>query len=141
MADGSDRLALKICGQGRGTRKIKHGLFANFRAMKIDGRSRVGKHLNYLIAQLTAHCGGPDQLSVTQAIVIDGLAAKCLRRHLYNLKFLKDRDPGAHAHILALENSIRLDCQLLGLDRKAKKVMDLTEYIRMKDAEKAKEDQ
>ena len=120
MGDDKNRLPLRIVGHGRGTRKIQHGLFCNLKGVRIDARTRTGKWLSRLIQDLYEHLGGPDHVTVTQAIVIDGLASKCLRRHLYNLKFFEDKDPGSHAHILALENSIRLDCQSLGLEKQQK---------------------
>jgi hypothetical protein len=65
-------------------------------------------------------------------IIIDGLSQKCLRRHYYNLQFFKNKDTGSRDHILALENSIRLDCQALGLERRAKEIMNLNEYMKEK---------
>lgn len=89
--------------------------------------------MNFLIGELTKHVGGDP--TITQAIVIDGLALKVLRRHFYNTQFFRNKDLGSNAHILALENSIRLDCEALSLKRQEKKVLDLSEYLLKKSKE------
>jgi hypothetical protein len=87
----------------------------------------------FLIGELTKHVGGDP--SITQSIIIDGLALKVLRRHYANVHFFKNKDTGSRDHLLALENSIRLDCVALGLTHQEKKLLRLEDYLKSKDGD------
>jgi len=130
MADVKDTLTLKICGKKKRTLKIRHGIWADLKGLHVDGRSRPGKWMNHLRLELIQHLGGSP--SVAESILIEQVVIKVLKSHLYHVGLFKNKSFGSKDHALAIQNSIRLDLQVLGLQKRAKKVDDLQEYLRQK---------
>ncbi len=129
-----DPFSLKMKGAKR-RKRLKHGLYSHISSFRLDGRTRQGKQLNHLIMELTNHLGGPGAVSVTQALLIDTLASKFMRRKMYTYRIFKGMDKTDHNYLIAIENSIRLDCLALGLHKTKMPPIDLQEYLRRKDAE------
>ncbi len=133
MVDGKKALTLQIAGTMKGkrhTRTIKTGLWSDLRGVHIDGRSRLGRWMNYLRGELIRHCGG--EPSVAESILIEQVVIKTLKSHLYHVGLFKDKSFGSKDHALAVQNSIRLDLMALGLQRRAKNVTNLEEYLKGK---------
>lgn len=130
MGDGKDTFALKISGQKKRTLKIKHGLWADLKGLHVDGRTRLGKWMNYLRSELVRHCG--NEPSVAESILIEQIVIKTLKAHLYHVGFFKEKAFGSRDFALAVQNSIRLDLLALGLKKREKKVLDLTQYLQKK---------
>lgn len=135
MGDGKKTLTLQIAGTMKGkkhTRSIKTGLWSNLRGVHVDGRSRLGKWMNNLRCELIGHCGG--EPSVAESILIEQIVIKTLKSHLYHVGLFKDKSFGSKDHALAVQNSIRLDLLALGLQRRAKKIIDLDTYLKEKES-------
>ena len=81
--------------------------------------------------ELVKHCGG--EPSIAEGILIDRVIAKVLRCRLYEVGLLSDQTLGSRDHYLAVANSLRLDLQALGLERKVKDVLDLEKYLKVKE--------
>ena len=64
-----------------------------------------------------------------QRILIGRVCFKLLRCHLYEAAFLNGRGKPQEEKYLALANSLRLDLQALGLERREKRVVDLNAYL------------
>jgi hypothetical protein len=133
MADAKDTLTLKISGKKKRTLKIKHGIWADLKGLHVDGRTRVGKWMDHLRVELIRHVGG--EPSVAESILIEQIVIKTLKAHLYHVGLFKDKAFGSKDHVLAIQNSIRLDLQALGLQRRKKKVLDLSQYLQSKKEE------
>ena len=129
--------AEKLPAPKDGHRWMKHGLWIALNGRKIDGRSKLGKAMAMLRGELVKHVGG--EPSIIEAILIERITAKTIKCHLYETGVLSDpaSSQGSRDHYLAMANSLRLDCGLLGLKPKAaNKVLDLQTYIAMKEREK-----
>jgi len=141
MDDPKGILTLKIAGTMKGkrrTRTIKTGLWSDLRGVHIDGRSRLGKWMNHLRGELIKHCGG--EPSVAESILIEQIVIKTLKSHLYHVGLFKDKSFGSKDHALAVQNSIRLDLLVLGLQRRTKKIVDLNDYLAQKEKIEKRED-
>ncbi len=64
-----------------------------------------------------------------ERILIGRVCFKLLRCHLYEAAFLNGNGKPQEEKYLALANSLRLDLQALGLERREKKVVDLKAYL------------
>jgi hypothetical protein len=140
MANEKEALSLRIAGRMKGkrhTRPIKSGLWSDLRGVHIDGRSRMGKWMARLRVELIAHVGG--EPSVAKSILIEQIVIKTLKSHLYHVGLFKDKSFGSKDHALAVQNSIRLDLMALGLQKRARKVLSLDEYLQQKNTEKEPE--
>jgi len=115
---------------------LKHGLWTVFNQAKLDGRTKLSKWTNHLRAQLVKDLGS--DLSTQQEILLDRVCAKVVRCRLYEQGVLSGETFGSKDHYLALTNSLRLDLQALGLQRKTNKILDLTDYLRGKEQKKEK---
>jgi hypothetical protein len=109
----------------------KHGLWIDFKAAKIDGRTGLGKAIRLMRAELIRHVGG--RPTIAQKILIDRITHKTIKAHLYEMGVLQE-DQGSKPHYLALVNSLRLDLQALGLKGSGEKILDLNEYLKNKSA-------
>ena len=136
MGDVKDTLALKIAGQKKRTLKIKHGIWADLKGFHVDGRTRTGKWMDRLRCELIRHVGG--EPTAAESILIEQVVIKTFKVHLYHVGLFKDKSFGSKDHALAIQNSIRLDLQALGLQRRQKKILDLNDYLQEKQEGKAK---
>jgi len=115
-------------GQLGNTNSQKHGAFAQIDLRKIDLRTREAKKLAAAKDLLIAALGGDP--TPQESILIDRVVFKMLRCTLYEMATLQGKTGGGSDHIyLAWANSLRLDLQALGLSRKTKRVVDLTNYL------------
>ncbi len=105
-----------------------HGAFSQIDVKKIDGRTREGKTIHAARNLLISAIGGDP--TPQESILIDRVVFKMLRCTLYEMATLQGQTGGGSDHIyLAWANSLRLDLQALGLVRKTKQVVDLTNYL------------
>lgn len=129
--------------KGKGTKKIKNlpeqktidkrvksGVWLDFKAVKLDGRTKLAQALRNMKAALAKHVGG--EPSIAETILIDRITHKVVKAYIYETNYFSSPELGSKDHYLALVNSLRLDLQALGLNQKEKKILDLTEYLRKK---------
>ena len=118
-------------GQYGNTNSQKHGAFAQINIKKIDARTREGKTIIAAKGALISAIGGDP--TPQESILIDRVIFKMLRCTLYEMATLQGNTNGGSDHIyLAWSNSLRLDLQAIGLDRKTKQVVDLEQYLAQK---------
>lgn len=108
-------------------RPLKSGLWAKNLSKGVDKRTRIGKWIERLKDELVRHVGGSP--TITQKILIERICSKVVRCRLYEAGLFAREPMGSRDHFLALENGLRLDLQVLGLERKEKKILDLAEYL------------
>jgi hypothetical protein len=82
-----------------------------------------------VIAELTAHIG---DASAPQRLLVQCAAVKATRLALLTDQLLDGAPPseGSDHHALAWLNSLRLDLQALGLERKGPVTVDLHQYLK-----------
>jgi len=109
---------------------LQNGIYAKvLRGGKVDGRTTLGQAMRALKQDLTRDIGGDP--STQQHILIDRVVMKTFRCQAFEAAFSEgSKEP--EAHYLALCNSLRLDLQALGLQRKAKDIQSLRDYIEVK---------
>jgi len=118
-------------GQYGNTNSQKHGAFTQIDIKKIDARTREGKTIIAARGALISAIGGDP--TPQESILIDRVIFKMLRCTLYEMATLQGKTNGGSDHIyLAWSNSLRLDLQAIGLDRKTKQVVDLEQYLAQK---------
>jgi hypothetical protein len=113
---------------------LKHGLWCLFNRAKLDRRTKLAKWAEHLREQLVKDLGS--DLSTQQEILLDRVCAKVLKSYLYEQGVLSGETFGSKDHYLALTNSLRLDLQALGLQRKTNKILDLNDYLLAKGNQK-----
>lgn len=86
-----------------------------------------------VINELMAHIG---DASAPQRLLVQSAALKATRLMLLSQQLLDGQPPGdgSDHHALAWLNSMRLDLQALGLERKASVMVDLHDYIKTNEA-------
>jgi len=104
---------------------------------RVDGRTREAKILHEVEAALVTDLGGDP--SAQEVILLQRVAVKSLRCFLSEREILKHTGDGQRRQRLEQDyiswsNSLRSDLALLGLERRAKSVMDLTTYIASQEA-------
>ena len=115
-------------GQRGNTNNLKHGAFSRVHLKRLDRRTRESKTLIAARGALTSAMGG--QPSPQQAMLIEHVAFKMLRCALYEMATLAGDTTAGTDHIyLAWANSLRLDLQALGMNRKNKQVISLHSYL------------
>ena len=115
-------------GQYGNTNSQKHGAFAQINIKRIDARTREGKTIIAAKGALISAIGGDP--TPQESILIDRVIFKMLRCTLYEMATLQGDTNGGSDHIyLSWANSLRLDLQAIGLDRKTKQVVDLEQYL------------
>lgn len=87
-----------------------------------DKRTRVGRIIRTIRADLIEHCGGLP--SAAERILIENAALKAARIHLFASRIVGEEDmqQGDSDKVLAWSNSLRLDLQALGLEKRLKDV-------------------
>jgi len=126
----NDKKKAKLPDQRGKHTPIKSALWIDFKKAKIDGRTSLGKTMALLQKELIQHIGGSP--SIPQKILIDRIVNKSIRCHLYEMGVITDPTIGSRDHYLALANSLRLDLQALGLDKKPGTLPGLEDYLRGK---------
>jgi hypothetical protein len=102
----------------------------------IDGRSREGRYLRAIEADLIEHAGGAP--STTQKILIHRCARLMLRLELFDERLTAGELTAHDARVYnALQNSLRLALRELGVKGKAEKAPSLRDYLAAKSASRA----
>ncbi len=115
-------------GQRGNTNNLKHGAFRRIHLKRLDRRTRESKTLVAARGALTSAMGG--QPRPQQAMLIERVVFKMLRCALYEMATLAGDTTAGTDHIyLGWANSLRLDLQALGMNRKNKQVISLHSYL------------
>jgi hypothetical protein len=128
-------------------RKRFHGGYAFLTTGRLpEHRKYVLQYLTGAREQLVKDVGGDEQnLSAQQIIIIDRVIVKlgvlrCIEEHVKEMGVFQHGrlNSALSKNFLGWANSVRLDLQALGLNRRAaSEVLDLGKYIEQKDKEKA----
>ena len=96
----------------------------------LDRRTRAGRVMRTVEADLVAHIGGDP--SAAERLLIQAVAVKATRLSLMAEQLLAGEGSaeGSDGNALAWFNSMRLDLQALGLQRRPRDVSSLAAYIR-----------
>ena len=100
----------------------------------LDRRTRAGRVMATVVRELTEHLG---DASAPQRLLIQSAALKATRLALLSEQILADDAPssGSDGHALAWLNSLRLDLQAIGLERRGKPTLDLNDYLKSEAAD------
>ena len=90
----------------------------------------MAKAYRTTVNMLTAELGGSP--SGQELLLIQRVSFKVLKIHLAELEMLAEKNETLEGRYLAWANSLRLDLQALGLQRRAKNIMNLKAYIEEK---------
>ncbi len=116
-------------GQPRNINGFKrvHGSYRKL--SNLDGRTREGKIIKQIEAELATAMGAPTPQEI---LLIQRVAVKALKCHLAERHFLGNNGNTVRLEkdYLSWTNSLRADLQLLGLQRRAKPVQDLQAYLK-----------
>ena len=113
--------------QLRNLNSLAHGAYRNLTAL--DGRTKEARIIAEVEAALVNSLGGDP--SPQQCLLIQRIAVKSLRCYLSEREFLRNRSQSRlETDYLSWANSLRADLQLLGLERRAKPVVDLHDYTK-----------
>ena len=121
----------KLPAQKATDKRVKSGLWIDFKRVKLDGRTALAKMMNLIKREMVKHVGG--EPSIAQAILIERVVHKAIKAYIYETNFFSNPNQGSKDHYLALVNSLRLDLTALGLEKRVKKILDLTEYLNQKE--------
>jgi len=117
-------------GKNQRSRKVKHGVYVDMRSFRIDRRTRVSKWIEKLKQELIEHLGGIP--TVAERLLIEQICVKSMKAHLYHCSLFKGEKVGSTDFILAIQNSIRLDLNALGFQKRTKEGSPLDEYLKQK---------
>ncbi len=113
-------------GQYGNVNAQKHGAFASL--TNLDQRTQLAKGLRALREDLNNALGG--NLSPQESLLVDRCVYKSARIAAWEAYTLNGGEPSeTDAHYLAWANSLRLDLQALGLQRRAAPVESLRDYL------------
>jgi hypothetical protein len=93
-----------------------------------DRRTHAGRILKAVTIELMNHLG---DATAPQRLIVQSAAIKAVRLSLLTENLLAGDPPsdGSDHHALAWLNSMRLDLQALGLERREKPALDLASYL------------
>lgn len=137
-------------GQGLGNdRALKHGCYRSTGSLIHDARTREAKMFSVIEAGLIQSLGGDDAISPQQALIIKRAAFKALRCGLAEAEMIRadsywssknknsqaSKDAGEVAQslrddYLAWSRELRTDLLALGLNRKARQLPSLQDYMK-----------
>ncbi len=111
-----------------GRRKLAGPFSRDESLTALDRRTKAGRTLKRVIEDLMAHVG---DATAPQRLIVQAAALKAVRLSLLTENLLAGDvlAPGSDAHALAWLNSMRLDLQALGLERRERPVLDLASYL------------
>jgi hypothetical protein len=120
----------------RNLNALKSGAFADLGRRNLDQRTKLAKALRAVEGELVAALGGDP--TPQEQILIQRVGYKLARITLFEAATLTGESPSDHVDkvYLAWSNSLRLDLQALGLERRQKDVTELTAYMREAYSEK-----
>jgi hypothetical protein len=113
-----------------GNRHRKVGPFSRDQALTdVDRRTRAGRVLRSVTVELIEHLG---DATAPQRLLVQAAALKATRLMLLTDQLLDGTPPseGSDHHALAWLNSLRLDLQAIGLERKGAAQLDLSVYLK-----------
>src|ERR1700722_456216 len=111
-------------------RHRKPGPFSRSQSLvDLDRRTRAGRVMKSVVAELIEHLG---DASAPQRLLVRSAAVKAVRLALLTDQLLDGTPPseGSDHHALAWLNSLRLDLQAIGLERKGAAQLDLSVYLK-----------
>jgi hypothetical protein len=112
------------------SRRRHPGPFSRDQAIAdVDRRTREGRFLKTVTRELIEHLG---DASAPQRLLVQSAALKATRMMLLTDQLLAGVPlaEGSDHHALAWLNSMRLDLQAIGLERKGPASIDLREYLK-----------
>lgn len=112
-------------GQPKNRNAVRHGAYVQV----FDGRTRAGKLQRQVEAALVTAMGGdpsPQQVLILQRAAVKAIRCSLLEGHILSAK---KTSITAERHYLAWARELRLDLQALGLQRQARPVPDLEQYV------------
>jgi hypothetical protein len=146
MSEDKPKLSTKLVAGRRPT----HGGFSFLATGKLpEHRRYILRYLTAARMQLIRDIGGSEEnLSAQQIIIIDRIISKlgilrCVEEHVRETSIMKGHElaPALRASYLAYSNSLRLDLQALGIDKRVgDQVLDLGSYLRQKEKKKRAKD-
>ena len=142
MDKNKEKLSIKL---KRGRPKWKHGGYSFLVKSELpENRKYVLRYLTAVREGLIKDLGPTEQdLTAAQIILIDRVTTKlgvirCIEEHIREHSVMKGHDlaPSLKAYYLAYNNSVRLDLQALGIDKKqSEDSLTLEKYIEQKEKE------
>jgi len=136
----------KMKGKSRRGRPPKHGGYSLLTKGELpENRKYIRQYLTEVREGLIEDIGPREiDLTTAQKVLIDRIVSKlgivrCIEEHIRENTVMRGHDlaPSLRKSYLAYNNSIRLDLQALGIDkRQADEVTDVQAYIRQFDEEK-----
>ena len=114
-------------GQPKNENAIRHGAYQSL--AKLDGRTREAQALRQVEAELVSAIGGDP--SPQQILIIKRACVKALRCALMEAVLISDRNPSheLEQNYLRFSRDLREDLRTLGLQKQAKEVIDLEDYV------------
>jgi hypothetical protein len=119
--------------------KLKAGLPAGYRAgwlEKLDRRTRVARTIMQRIAILASDAGGADVLSHAQQSLIKRAVFLEAITESHELRFAAGEQIDVGAYTQAL-NSMLGVYRILGIERRARNVPNLSDYLRQREGDRA----
>ena len=116
----------------KGVYKRRAGPFSSKGALALYARTNSAKLLRKISTDLLDHLGSP---TAPQRIIVQNASFKALRCALFTERMLNAPDAlseRSEHNILAWSNSLRLDLQALGLERRERPTLDLASYLARK---------
>jgi len=107
---------------------VKHGGYVK----KWDRRTREGRAIEMIQSELVSSLGGPENISVQQLLLIQRCSMKSLQCALIESQLLKNNGQTGERleqHYLRWARELRSDLLALGLERKARPVQGLQQYL------------
>jgi hypothetical protein len=95
----------------------------------LDARTNTAKLLKRITADLLDHLGDP---TAPQRIIVQNASFKALRVALFADRMMNDENALSEKsdhNLLAWSNSLRLDLQALGLEKREKATINLASYL------------
>jgi hypothetical protein len=107
----------------------------------LDNRSQVACALKKVQADLTAQCGGPDEVTPALALLIEQAAVKAIIAKATGEYILKQECPVNDRHALIavvmqhdqIQKTLALLLEKIGLKRRAKPVQDVRQLAGLED--------
>jgi hypothetical protein len=122
-------MAKKAGHVGPYSRIFVRGVIGN----SVDGRTEIGRYMRHMEFQLIQHCGGDDQLTFPQRLVITNIVRMGARLFLLDRKLSEGRGTDLDLRTyLGMLTSFRKATQSLGLKEPEKPQMNAIEYAKLK---------
>jgi hypothetical protein len=127
-SNGAEVKPAKLSKRGRQTRAGRNRLLDR---ESLDGRTIVAKVFDQLVAAIHADLGGRDQLTAIELALVEAFAGSSVALNHLNTRILTGAEIDntmIAMHAQAISAMVRVASRL-GLQRRAKPVSSLTEYL------------